>query len=103
MHTSNQTAIITACIDKAVEFPCLAIFRERFDLARDISAELKTYPKPIESQKTPIELSAAYCYASTARNALELALLGFMPYYNAFNIVNGCLDAALSLLVDNKA
>lgn len=102
MLNTHQTDILRDCLDYLTCVPALAIFRERFDLARHLSATLKGYPIPTECKQTPKEILAAYRYTSTARNVLELALLGYMPYGNAFREANACLATALGLLTTEK-
>lgn len=103
--TDQQTAILTECLDHLATVPCLAIYRERYDLAQTLIDTLGSYPRPREKgSDTPVsnDLLGAYLYASTARNTLKLSQLGFIPFDNAFGIAGGCFEASLSLLTDNQ-
>ncbi len=103
MDNSKQTALLMDCLDQLTEQHFLAIHRERHDLAQNIIDTLGSYPRPREKgSDTPAsrEVLAAYLYASTARNTLKLAQLGYIPFPNAFGIVGGCFEASLSLLTD---
>lgn len=102
---AKQTAVLTDCFDLLASVPFLQSDKEQSELAQSIIDSLGSYPKPQkkhETTETAPQCLGAYLYASTARNAVKLAGLGYIPYKDAFQVAEQCFENALSLLT-NKA
>lgn len=102
MEASKQTSILMACIDLLAGYSHLSD-TDKYELAQSIIDTLGNYPRP-RRKNEPTEPASqcfgVYLYASTARNTLKLAQLGYMPFDNAFSVAGSCLEASLSLLTD---
>ncbi|MDH6356128.1 hypothetical protein M2132_002491 [Dysgonomonas sp. PH5-45] len=102
MEASKQTAILMDCIDQLADVALLSD-TDKCELAQNIIDTLGNYPRPRQenepTEPTP-QCLGAYLYASTARNSVKLAQLGYMPFDNAFSVAGSCIEASLSLLTD---
>lgn len=103
MEASKQTSILMDCIDQLAGVSLLSDTDN--ELVQSIIDTLGNYPRPRQKNKltkpTP-QCLGAYLYASTARNSVKLAQLGYMPFDNAFSVAGSCLEASLSLLTDKE-
>lgn len=102
MEASKQTSILMDCIDLLAGFSLLPD-TDKNELAQNIIDTLGNYPHPHQKNQ-PTESDpqclGAYLYASTVRNSVKLAQLGYMPFDNAFLVAGSYLEASLSLLTD---
>lgn len=103
-ETLNQrTDKLTDCMDLLVDATSLTTEAEKQEFTQCFIDALSGCPKPQQNQSEPTprpECVGAYMYVSIARCSAKLAQFGFMPYDRAFEVAGGCLEAALSLLVD---
>lgn len=96
---NKQTSVLTDCIDLLAGFSLLSD-TDKYDLAQSIIDTLGNYPRPRQKNEPTPQYLGAYLYASTARNSVKLAQLGYMPFNNAFSVAGSCFEASLSLLTD---
>ena len=102
MEASKQTSILMDCIDQLAGFTLLSD-PDKNELAQSIIDTLGNYPHPHQKNEPPEpapQCLGAYLYASTARNSVKLAQLGYMPFDNAFSVAGSCFEASLSFLTD---
>ena len=96
MYRDKATAVLTAIFDELAIVP----FVGDDDKCETLVDILSDYPKT-NDKSTPDEV-AAYLYTSTARNAMKLAYMGYMPYTGAFDWFSTCLETAYSLLTEKE-
>lgn len=102
MEASKQTSILIDCIDQLAGVSLISD-KDKNELAESIVDTLENYPQPHQknqSTEPDPQCLGAYLYASTARNSVKLAQLGYIHFDNAFPIAGSCLETSLSLLIE---
>lgn len=98
MSINKAVAVLTKVFDEISGLPVLPDANNCERLFRSLVDSLSDYPKTDANNE--LKEVAAYLYASTARNTLKLAYMGFVPYQTAYCDVCNCLQNAFSLLTD---
>lgn len=85
------------CIDRLAGMP-VPNDENNIKVAKNITYNLKDLQK-IDDNGNLIT-KVIIVFASISCDALKLSILGYMPYKDSFNLVEYCLESALSYLID---
>lgn len=99
----RQTEVLENCFDLLADYGCLDSTPDKIETLQIIIDTLSHYPKPKEKREqrtTPNEILGSYLFASNARNAAKLGVMGIYPTAQATQIVYENILQAYSLFTD---
>ncbi|WP_291102454.1 MULTISPECIES: hypothetical protein [unclassified Dysgonomonas] len=96
-NKSKEISILMTCIDRLAGMP-VSNDENNIKVAKNITYNLKDLQK-IDDNGNLIT-KVIIVFASISCDALKLSILGYMPYKDSFNLVEYCLESALSYLID---
>lgn len=96
-NKSKDISILMTCIDRLAGMP-VSNDENNIKVAKNITYNLKDLQK-IDDNGNLIT-KVIIVFASISCDALKLSILGYMPYKDSFNLVEYCLESALSYLID---